>query len=175
MNTNMTLFAHFLPFTFTWTNTVAGDWNVALNWMPNLAPGSNENVVIATPVTVTLNSNVDLLDFTLGGGNVGPELTGTGRLTVAGTGTWLGGTMSGTGATVVLPSASFSVANTAALALVGRTFENQAVMTWSSGGSLTVNGGIFTNDAGAQFQVTKPFVLSIMAEALRALTMRGHF
>ena len=156
MNTNLNLFAHFLPFTLIWTNTVSGDWNAASNWTPNLAPSSNENVVIVTPVTVTLNSNVDLFNFTLGDANVGSELTGTGRLTIAGTGTWLGGTMSGSGSTVILPSASFTLAGTATIALNGRTFENQAVTIWSSGGNFTVNGGVLTNDAGAQFLMQNP-------------------
>ena len=160
VTTNLNLFAHFLPFTFTWTNVVAGDWSVGANWTPNLAPGSNESVVIAVPVMVTLNSNVDLLDFTLGGGYVGPELTGTGRLTIAGAGTWLGGTMSGTGSTIVLPGASFTIANANQISLVNRTFENKAATTWLTGGNCVMNGGVFTNNVGAQFQLLAPSSLT---------------
>jgi len=156
MNTNVTLFAHFQPFTINWTNTLSGDWNVASNWFPNLTPDSNESVVIvAQALTVTLNGNADLLDLTLGGNNNGPELRVEGRLTVAGTGSWQGGTMSGSGATVVLPGASFTIISVTTPSLNGRTLENAGTMSWM-GGNLILNGGVITNDAGSQFAVESP-------------------
>ena len=151
MNTNLNLFARFQPFTLNWTNTVSGDWNVAANWYPNLVPGSNENVVIVNQaLTVTLNGSADLNDFTLGGANVGTELDVAGRLTIAGVGTWEGGTMGGSGTTLVLPGASFTIINVSALTLSGRTLENAGTMTWM-GGNLTMSGGVITNDSGSQF------------------------
>ncbi len=157
MTNNVSLTAHFIPFTLVWTNTIAGDWNAGSNWRPNLAPGSNESVVILNPVTVTLNSNVDLVDLTLGSGTQGPELTGTGRITISGTGSWSAGIMSGTGATIVLPGASFTIADpVTAVNLNGRTLENRGMAIWSSGGIIGISGGVITNDAGAIFQIPNP-------------------
>jgi hypothetical protein len=153
MTTNRTLFAHFLPFTIIWTNIVGGDWNVAANWTPNLVPGSNESVVLAIPATVMENSNVDLVDFTFGNSLYASELTGSGRITIAGTGNWNAGTMGGTGTTVVLPRASLALANSSSLAL-NRTLENAGSVEWA-GGNFAV-GGVITNDAGAQFQIFGP-------------------
>jgi Divergent InlB B-repeat domain len=158
MTNNLNLFAHFQPFLLHWTNSAGGDWNVAANWLPNLVPGSNENVEIGASATllngvvVTENSNVDLLDLTLGRPNVGFELSGSGRVTIAGSGLWIAGTMSGSGATVVLPGASLSISNVATVFLNNRTLENAGAVSWS-GGTMAMNGGIITNDAGAQFEL----------------------
>ena len=153
MSTNLTLFAHFQPLTMNWTNTLSGDWSVASNWYPNLVPGSNESVLIVNQaLTVTLNGDADLRDLTLGGNNNGPELRVTGRITIAGAGTWEGGTMSGPGATVVLPGASFTIISVTTPSLNGRTLENAGKMLWM-GGYLIMNDGVITNDAGAQFAV----------------------
>ena len=149
MNSNMSLFAHFLPFNLNWTNTASGDWNVGANWTPNLVPGSNESVVIVTlnPVQVTLNSNVDLTRLHAWQRH---QRSGTDRQRPAHhrrEGIMVGEAMSGSGATVVLPGASFTIANATTIILNGRTFENQAVTTWLSGGNVNANGGVFTNDA----------------------------
>src|SRR5208337_4807271 len=106
-------------------------------------------------LTVTLNGNADLRDLTLGGNNNGPELDVAGRLTIAGTGTWQGGTMGGSGATVVLPGASFTIISVTTPTLNGRTLENAGTMSWM-GGNLIINGGVITNDAGSQFAVESP-------------------
>lgn len=154
MNTNRSLYAHFTPIAMTWTNSVPGDWNNAFNWSPNLAPGSNESAVIPVPVQVTLNSDVSLINFTFGGTYVGPDLTGSGRLTISGTGTWYSGSMSGSGATVVGPGATFTIANVApGLALTGRTFENGGTTVWLNSGYMNMLNAVITNAPGASFQL----------------------
>ena len=108
-------------------------------------------------VVVTLNSDVNLLDFMLGGANLTPELTGTGRLRISGTGAWLGGTMSGTGATIIAPGGSFTIASpVTAVSLSNRILENGGMALWSGGGIIGINNGVITNDAGAVFQVLSP-------------------
>lgn len=158
MTTNLNLYAHFLPFTIKWTNNFNGDWNVAANWFPNLAPSTNENVLMPVPVIVTLNTDVNLLNITLGGGGLGPELTGSGHLTISGNGAWLGGTMSGSGATIIAPGATFTMSNNSfySLSLNGRTLENASTNIWAGGSAMSINGGVITNDAGAVFQVLTP-------------------
>jgi hypothetical protein len=165
MTTNRTLFAHFLPITFVWTNTAGGDWNVAANWSPNLVPGSNESVLIgggtsaSSGPTITENSNVDLVDFTFGSSTFIPVLTGSGRITISGTGIWNTGTMSGTGSIVVLPGASMSLPYSPGIGLVfNRTLENAGSVTWG-GGNLEL-GGVITNDAGAEFEIGNPASLT---------------
>lgn len=156
MTTNLNLFAHFLPFMLTWTNTSAGNWSVAANWTPNLAPSTNESVLIANAVGVILNYDVDLVNLTLGALNVGPDLNGSGKVTVSGVGTWVSGSMSGSGATIVRPGATFTIPNVSTVSLNGRVFENQGTTYWMNGGLLGMNASIITNDAGALFQVMKP-------------------
>ncbi|HEV7924781.1 MAG TPA: hypothetical protein VGR14_05465 [Verrucomicrobiae bacterium] len=157
MNSNHTLFAHFLPFSLVWISSTSGDWNTASNWTPNLVPGSNENAIVSAFVgVVTENSNVDLYNFELGATGYAPQLAGSGTVTVSGTGTWYAGTMSGSGATVVLPGGTFNIVNTAPISLSGRTFENQGGTIWYTGGILDMTGGVFTNDAGAQLTIESP-------------------
>ncbi len=161
MTNNLNLFAHFQPFLLHWTNSVSGDWNVASNWFPNLVPSSNESVEIGASgavlngVVVTENSNVDLVNFALGRSTTGFELSGAGRVTIAGVGVWRAGTMSGSGATVILPGASLSISNTSTIALNNRTLEDAGTVSWT-GGNMTMNAGIITNDAGAQFELLDP-------------------
>jgi hypothetical protein len=164
MTNNLTLFAHFLPLTLVWTNVADGDWNVAANWSPNLSPISNESVLIgygypaAALPTITQNSNVDLVDFTFGNRAWIPTLTGSGRITISGTGIWNSGTMGGTGAIVVEPGASFTLANSSGLVL-SRTLENAGSAAWV-GGNILLLGGVITNDAGAQFTFAGPASIS---------------
>jgi hypothetical protein len=46
MTTNKYLYAHFTPITFQWTNSASGDWYTVSNWTPNLAPGSNDSIIL---------------------------------------------------------------------------------------------------------------------------------
>jgi hypothetical protein len=157
MNSNHTLFAHFLPFSLVWSSSASGDWNTASNWTPSLVPGSNENAVISDfGGTVTENTNVDLFNLALGATGYAPQLTGSGAVTVSGTGTWYGGTMSGSGATIVLPGGTFNIVNTESISLSGRTFENRGATIWYTGGTLQMVNSVLTNDADAQFVVEYP-------------------
>jgi hypothetical protein len=154
MTNNRTLFAHFLPFSFVWTNAAnitAGDWNDASNWVPNLVPGSNESVIIGGGANVVENSNVDLLGFTFGNATDAGLLSGSGRITIAGSGIWNNGTMIGPGAMVVKAGASLSIVGSSSLGLISRTLENSGLVVWA-GGNFSF-GGVITNDAGAQFQI----------------------
>jgi len=156
MTTNLALFAHFMPFTLEWTNYLGGDWNAAANWSPNLVPSSNESVLIGTTdAIITENSNVDLVNFTFGDVGYTPTLTGSGQITISGSGSWNTGTMSGTGSTVVQPGASLSLPNIPGVVLtLNRTLENAGSVAW--GGGNFALGGVITNDAGAQFQMGNP-------------------
>ena len=152
----------------TWTNNASGDWNVAANWSPNLVPGTNDTVFINKTVTVTLNTVVNCYNLTMGTAG-SPTLTGTGDLTlfvfnfngfnlsgslavtVLHQMTWIGGTMTGSGRTLIQPGAILNLANVNVINLTGgRTLENGGTILWTSG-NFGMNGGIITNRAGALF------------------------
>jgi hypothetical protein len=156
MTNNKTLFARFTPVTFQWASAVSGDWNVASNWTPNLVPGANDSVVIASPVTVTLNTDSDVTDFALGTATAAAELTGTGALTIHGTGLWVAGTMSGTGSTAVAPGASLNIFNGNLVNLSSRTLENGGTVSLTGSGGIGMNAGVITNDVGGVFSVSNP-------------------
>ena len=156
MTNNKSLQAHFSPIFFLWTNATGGDWNLASNWTPNLAPGSNDSAALVTAVTVTSNTNLDLADFTLGSSQIAPVFTGSGTLTVHGTCLWRAGTMSGSGRTIVGPTGTINFANQLPLLLAGRTLENAGTAVWTGTGPISLNGGVITNEAGALFIVPNP-------------------
>ncbi|MBI5385683.1 MAG: autotransporter-associated beta strand repeat-containing protein [Verrucomicrobia bacterium] len=142
-----------LPATdIAWTNSAGGDWQVASNWKPNRVPGLSDNVIITNNVTVTLNSSVDCGKLTLGNSNRAPTLTGTGALTVHGSSSWNGGTMSGSGRTIVAPGATLTIGNLVSL-FGGRTLENGGTVLWTGGNIAIGNNVSITNRAGALFEV----------------------
>jgi hypothetical protein len=154
---NKTVFAHFNPIVFEWTNAANGDWNTATNWTPNLAPGSNDTVIITTSgATVTLNTAADLADFTLGDGVASPTLSGSGTLTVRGNCLWSSGNMSGSGRTIIASGASLNFANASGISLTTRTLENGGTMQWTGVGNIAMNGAVITNRAGALFSARNP-------------------
>jgi hypothetical protein len=166
MTNNKTVSARFTPVVFTWTNFAGGDWNSATNWTPNLVPGSHDNVVISGlalqgpgTFSVTLDMPADCASVTLDTGlSRTPNLTGSGTLTVHEHLLWRGGTMSGTGKTVIASGATLTLdmgetlpgnglaLNTRTLELGGNTF-------WTTGGNLLLNDGVITNRPGAVFHV----------------------
>jgi len=161
MTANKSLFAHFVnPIRMEWTNTVSGDWNTPLSWTPNLTPGSNDSAVIVPNVTVTLDSNLDLTDLTLGSSQygAGPTLVGAGTLTIHRTCLWVEGTLQG-GRTVIAPGAALNIADPGlgAVELVDCTLENAGTAFFAGPGQLFMGGSaVITNDAEATFTMGSP-------------------
>jgi hypothetical protein len=162
MTNNKTVSARFTPVVFTWTNFSGGDWNRATNWTPNLVPGSNDNVVISGltiagggAFTVTLDTPADCASFTLDTGlGRTPTLTGSGTLTVRESFLWRGGTMSGSGRTVLESGATLTLDTGTAfttLILDTRTLELGGDTFWITAGNLALNNAVITNRAGATF------------------------
>ncbi len=68
---------------------------------------------------------------------------------------WTGGTMNGSGRTVIQPGATLTIAGFTGYGgvyLTTRTLENSGTVVWG-GGNFNLNGGIITNDVGASFQI----------------------
>jgi hypothetical protein len=156
ITSNLTVRARFTPVVFTWTNPAAGDWNSPANWMPNLAPGSNDSVIISTAAAVTLNTPADCADITLGGAGSSPALTGSGTLTVRGNFQWTSGIMSGSGRTVLETGATLALDNATSLSLNSRTLELGGTARWTGVEGMTLNNAVITNRAGAVFDALHP-------------------
>jgi hypothetical protein len=168
MTNNKTVYARFTPITFTWTNLAGGDWNVPANWTPNLVPGSNDSPVIASSVTVTLDTPADCADLTLGsvaGSN--PTLTGTGQLTVRGHYVWASGAMSGSGRTVVEPGARLTLDNPSQVTLTTRTLELGGETFWTGPGNVALDNAVITNRPGAVFEIESSAAFIMFLRASR--------
>ena len=148
MDGNKTVYAYLGTYDISWTNNTSGDWNVASNWSPDFVPGTNDNVFIASSDTVTLNGNAFCGSLTLSAGT----LTGSGALTLQRDSWWTGGTMSGSGRTIIPVGVTLNLANAGGVSLNTRTLENGGTVLWTGAGSLTVNGAVITNRAGALFE-----------------------
>jgi len=172
VTTNLVLFARFQPFTLKWVNTADGDWNAATNWTPNLAPSTNEDVLIAHNVTVSESSNVYLRSLVLANAtlSVGGSVTvsnlalngtvaGTGQLTLTSAGVWTAGTMRDAGETIIASNATLSISNTAGdVVLNFRTLDNAGTVNWvtGTGGLELYNSGVITNEPGSRFELQNP-------------------
>jgi hypothetical protein len=92
----------------------------------------NADVVVA---------NLDLLIATV---------SGAGTLTVSNLMNWTGGTMSGSGRTIVAAGAALSIPS--GVSLNTRTLENGGMVLWSGVGNITFTSAVITNRAGAVFE-----------------------
>jgi len=139
------------PPQLVWTNLAGGDWNVASNWSPNFVPSKTDNAIINVGVTVTVSSAAECFGLTLGGFNTLPTLTGGSTLTLYGASTWVNGTMSGNGRTILETNATLNVPG--GVSLNTRTLENGGTILWTGAGFISVTGGaVITNRGGALFR-----------------------
>jgi len=159
-----------------WTNTAGGNWNVAANWSPNLAPGASDNAFITNSgnYTVTLNVTATVLGLRVGGasgqqtlsvgGNTltlndssdfntntiltlnGGALTGGGTVTVNGTMNWEGGYLTGSGVTVIGSNSVVNLTGPNTKYLYQRTVNNYGTVNWSGVGSIWAELGAVFNN-----------------------------
>jgi len=99
--------------------------------------------------TVNLNGTNTVGVVNLSSGTLG----GSAVLTVMDTMNWSGGTMTGTGRTVIPSGASLNLINGAIVTLNTRTLENGGTVIWTGGGGLNVNFAVITNRTGALFEL----------------------
>src|SRR5262249_42505768 len=100
-------------------------------------------------VTVTVNAPAECRNLTFGVG--GGTLSGTSTLTLYGNSVWSGGTMAGSGRTLVASNATLTIlANGGTLDT--RTLENAGTISSTGSGFLGLNNGaLFTNQPSALF------------------------
>ncbi len=141
-----------------WNNLAGGNWNDAANWSANVVPGTNDNVIINLPGTVTINGPMACFGLTIGSSSNAPTLTGGGTITLHGPSAWINGTMSGSGRTVVEAGSTLDIANTSGSGalLNARTLENRGTILWSRNFLGVIGGAVITNGQGALFQAEGP-------------------
>ncbi len=153
MNGNKTIFAHFQSTVIHWTSTASGSWHNPLNWKPPLVPTEGDDVILQNSVTITLDEDAHCRNLSLPAGT----LTGAGTLTIHGDAIWTGGTMSGSGRTLIAPGGSLTLNNNLNGAL-SRTLEVGGVMNWIGSALLALNNAVITNRPGGlvHFQNAQP-------------------
>jgi hypothetical protein len=176
MNTNMTVMALLgISYNLTWTNLAGGDWNVASNWSPNVAPLQNDNVFITNSATITLNTSADCANFTLGNQGTSPTLGGSGTLTIHGTGCWANGTMNGGGSTIISPGATLNILGPDFVSLSSRTLENAGTIIWSGAVNIDAVDSVITNEAGALFDAQNAASIYLISGNLSRIDNAGTF
>lgn len=88
---------------------------------------------------------------------------GTGIVTVNSAMNWEGGTMQGTGRTIIGPAAILQITNSFVTPLVTRTLENAGTVVWSGSAYLQLSGSVFTNRPGALFDLQNAGTVSYSA------------
>ena len=79
-------------------------------------------------------------------------LSGSQVVTVLGVMNWTGGTMSGSGRTIIPAGVTLNLANASAVNLTTRTLENGGTVLWT-GGNIDMNAAVITNRAGALVEI----------------------
>ena len=160
-----------------WISDADGFWDVASNWSTGAVPQPGDHVIIDRPAgdfTITYRSGFTALSslnckekLIISGGTLSladfsqienklsltlGTLTGTGDINVGGSFTWSGGTMSGSGRTLIPAGATMTISGD--VSLNGRTLNNAGTITWSAGLILSGGGAVINNLAGANFNTT---------------------
>ena len=162
--------------TILWDGGPAGTgttWNTAANWVGDVLPGAADDAVIGSAfsaVTITSPGNVSIhgvtsaatLQITGGSFSVaaasstnrltldGGTLTGAGDMTVNSQMSWLDGTMSGTGRTIIATSATATLPGTG-FKVVDRAFDNAGTVNYTGSNLIFEFGstsGVINNLAG---------------------------
>jgi hypothetical protein len=126
---------------------------------------------VCTNNTMTLSGGTASFD---GIGKVSPAvlnlssgtLTGSNVVTALTSMSWTSGTMAGTGRTVIPSGATLTIANPGTVSFVSRTLDNGGTVI-CSGSSVAINGGVFTNEPAALFQVQNPYTFAYNGGAPR--------
>jgi hypothetical protein len=141
--------------TFNTTAPSLVDWSGGTGATFTLNPGAQLNGNGSYRDDTGSGKVLDNTDLTVNNFDVfSGILDGTGALTVNSEMTWTGGTMQGTGRTVIAPGATLTITNSGfyVVNLVTRTLENDGTATWiTSAGNFQLNGAVVTNAPGASF------------------------
>ncbi|MGO9921995.1 MAG: carboxypeptidase regulatory-like domain-containing protein [Isosphaeraceae bacterium] len=172
--------------TVNWISSTSGNWDVGSNWSTGQVPGPGDDVVISVPgdnPTITLNSGnqtihslqcTDTLAIT--GGSLGlvanseidgaltlgsgGEIVTDNVLTLTGSDSWTGGTISGD--IVSLTSTATLAMSDATATTLSATLNNAGGISVTGGGGLVGGGtlnntGTFSDNSTGTFTISLPF------------------
>jgi hypothetical protein len=97
----------------------------------------------------------------------GAVLTGTDTLNLHGESLWTGGTMAGSGRTLVPVGITLTINNSSDIALNGRTLENGGTVAWTGTANLFLSSALITNRPGALFQAQNSRQLNVFGGSSR--------
>ena len=135
--------------TFIWDAGAGADtsWFNPINWdLDSGTPGAGDTAILNTAKIITLSgSNAAVATFQLGGGGT---LTGVSNLTISSTMTWLGGSMEGTGTTIIAAGATLTLPSLGSVLLAQRTLNNNGTVTLPGAATFFTGTGATINNAG---------------------------
>src|SRR5712671_1068747 len=142
-------------------------WSDQQNWAGDRLPNATDDVLVSSATLIVHSNGADAVhslkadspltlsggslsielgaettDFTLSGGT----LTGAGQVTMKGTTNWTGGTMTGSGLTVVAPGAMLNLTGGADRDLVAHQLDNTGTVVWNAGRIRTGSGSVIWNE-----------------------------
>jgi hypothetical protein len=168
----------------TITSAQTGNWTTGSTWVGGSVPSNSDNAIIANGHTVTLVSSRSIVALTINSGGtlagggftltvsgnfvVNGTYSGTGAITLTGSGTTIDGTGSITNtSTLTISTGSKSILATANLTFAGtiaisgtRTVTNNGIITTSAAGGMTgsASGSTWVNAANAALNIAGPLL-----------------
>jgi len=143
--------------TFTTPTTAVVEWTGGTFTLNPGAQLNGDGLYRINAGTVTANTNFAVSNLDL----INGTLDGTGTVTISNAMNWSGGTMSGSGRTIIPVGATLNLAISSGVGLNARTLENGGTVLWTGAGNFGMNfGSVITNRAGAVFQVQNAASLS---------------
>jgi phage baseplate assembly protein gpV len=174
--------------TVNWVNPAGGAWEVVGNWRDDLnvnrLPTAADDVCIDQPGSIvithssgdhTIHSLTSKESLTISGGSLAlgaaseidadltlsgsGSISGAGDLTVSGTLHWSGGTMKGSGSTVLAAGGTLTMDGTGTKYLDGRTLTVDGTANWTGGwirmsGATINNNGSWTANSNSTLQMS---------------------
>ena len=123
----------------SWTGAADhSNWAMAGNWSTGSVPAADDDVTIFTADTIRSDDPRAVHDLSFQAGTI----SGSGELDVGGTFDWQGGTLAGTGKTVVAAAGQLRLSVNGRT--LGRELDVNGPTSWTGGG-ITFADGIFEN------------------------------
>ncbi len=144
----------------TGTNTFS---NGAAHLTGNYLCANNTLIISGGTATFDGTGTVAPLLVNLSSGTLGGAQT----VTVGKAMNWTGGTMSGTGRTVIPPGAMLSLGGPDFLSLTSRILDNGGTAVWTGAGNLILTDAVITNRPGSLFDVQNAAFLNLGGGAAR--------
>ena len=152
--------------TFTAAATALVEWTAGTFTLNSGAQLNDAGIYQINGATLTCNPDVVVQNLEVLAGALG----GSSTVTVSNVMNWTGGTMSGSGRTVIAPGATLNINSPSVVFLANRTLEIGGTAIWTDAGSLTLTAAVITNRAGRCSRRKTPVPLPRLLRAAAAST-----